>query len=157
MIVSVIIGTIIATLMMSGIAAASPVKAGDIDCDIRPNHEYCTGEEGASGMAFCDLSANEDDRFGDCYDRDFSRIDCDEHPSHSRCVGFEGRDGLIFCDVAYEDLGYKPGCYDRNDNPRDYCDNYAIDESDRWYTAEFCQIICDNYDAVIGREEPCEN
>lgn len=54
-------------------------------------------------MRFCDLVISEgvpiNDRFGDCYDRDFSKIDCVEYPNHSRCVGFEGRDGLIFCDV----------------------------------------------------------
>jgi hypothetical protein len=101
-------------------------------------------------MAFCT-----DDRFGDCYGGDFSRIDSDEHPKHSRCVGHDGKDGLIFCDIAYQDLGYKPDCYDRNDNPREYCNNYAIDESDRSYTAEFCQGICNNYD-VIDKGESCE-
>ena len=115
---------------------------------------------GAGGMVFCDLAwSNPDDvdRFGDCYDRDFSRIDCDEHPNHSRCTGFGGRNGLIFCDVAYEDLGYKPGCYDRYDNPTNYCDNYAKEESGQEWTAEFCQSICDNSEGVIGREEPCTN
>lgn len=126
--------------------------ASDRNCEQEPNDELCTGEKGAQGMNFCT-----DDRFGDCYDRDFSRIDCDEIPGHSRCTGFQGRDGLIFCDVQYQDVGFKSNCYDRNDNPREYCDEYAIDESDRWYKAEFCQSICDNYQEVIGRGEPCSN
>ena len=146
---------IIATLLMSGISAAAPAMAGDIDCEREPDHKYCNGTEGAGGMAFCDVAGVE--RGDDCYDRDFSRIDCVEIPGHSRCIGFEGRDGLIFCDVHYQNLGFKSNCYDRNDNPREYCDNYAIDESDRWYKAEFCQSVCDNYQEVISRGELCSN
>ena len=37
-----------------------------------------------------------------------------------------------------------------------YCDNYAKEESDRWYTAEFCQSVCDNYEDVITKDDPCE-
>jgi hypothetical protein len=59
----------------------------------------------------------------------------------------------MFCDIQYQDLGYYDNCYDRKDTPDQYCDKYAIDESDRWYTAEFCQGICDNYEAVIDRGE----
>ncbi|MGC1134214.1 MAG: hypothetical protein WA941_15415 [Nitrososphaeraceae archaeon] len=157
---SVIIGVIIATLLTSGISTADPAMAGDRNCDVDISHPYCTGEEGAQGMIFCDLAWSDPadyDRFGDCYDRDFSRIDCGEHPGHSRCGGFQGRDGLIFCDKQYEDMGFKENCFDRNDNPKEYCDNYAIDESDRWYKAEFCQSICDNYQEVIGRGELCSN
>ena len=50
---------IVATLFLSGIAMATPVKAGDIDCDVEPNDVYCTGEEGAGGMRFCDLVISE--------------------------------------------------------------------------------------------------
>jgi len=157
----VIIVAIAMTLLTSGIAAAvTPVMAGDIDCGARPNHEYCTGEEGAQGMVFCDVAWSDQadvDRFGDCYNRDFSTIDCDEHPNHSRCDGFQGRDGNIFCDIQYKDVGYYDNCYDRKDTPKWYCDNYAIDESDRWYTAEFCQGVCDNYEAVVAKGDPCEN
>jgi hypothetical protein len=149
---SIIIGTIILT---STIATATPVKAGDRNCDRYPDDPLCTGEEGAAGMVFCDLHGLE--RGDDCYDRDFSRIDCEEKPNHSRCVGHDGRDGYIFCDVAYADLGYKPSCYDRNDEPTIYCDNYAKEESDKKWEAEFCQSICDNYENVIGKGEPCEN
>lgn len=38
------IGMIVATLFLSGIVMASPVKAGDIDCDVEPNDVYCTGK-----------------------------------------------------------------------------------------------------------------
>lgn len=154
------IGMIVATLFLSGIAMATPVKAGDIDCEREPNNELCTGERGADGMTFCDLAWSDPadvDRFGDCYDRDFSRIDCAEHPKHSRCVGFEGRDGLIFCDVQYQDVGYKENWYDRNDNPSEYCDNYAVEESSKEWTAEFCQSICSNYQDVLTKGEHCDN
>jgi hypothetical protein len=71
----VVIGAIVMTLLMSGIAAASPVLAGDIDCDSRPNHEYCNGTVGAQGMRFCDRVTSDgvpiNDRFGDCYNRFF--------------------------------------------------------------------------------------
>lgn len=50
----VIIGAIIATL-----TAALPVKAGDIDCNAGPNQKYCTGEEGAGEMVFCDVAGVE--------------------------------------------------------------------------------------------------
>jgi hypothetical protein len=136
------------------------VYAGDRDCDREPNDPLCTGEKGTGGMTFCDLAWSDPadvDRFGDCYDRDFSRIDCDEHQNHSRCVGFEGRDGLIFCDVQYQDVGYKENCYDRNDNPSEYCDKYAVEESDKKWEAEFCRSVCNNYEAVIARGESCEN
>jgi hypothetical protein len=103
-------------------------------------------------MAFCDLVGA--DRGDDCYDRDFSRIDCNEHSNHSRCIGFQGRDGLIFCDVQYQDVGYKSNCYD---NPSEYCDNYAKQESRKEWTTEFCQSVCNNYDDVIVREEQCDN
>lgn len=148
----IMIGIVVATLFVSTIAAAAPVKAGDRNCDVEPEHEYCNGTEGADGMVSCDLAGVER---GACYDRDFSRIDCDEHSGHSRCGGTTGRNGLIFCDVVYADLGIKPSCYDRNDNPERYCDNYAVEESDFMYTARFCQGICENYEDVIGKGEPC--
>jgi hypothetical protein len=138
----------------------SNVHAGDANCETDPDDPRCTGEKGAGGMNFCDLAWSDPadvDRFGDCYDRDFSRIDCEEHPGHSRCGGTTGREGLIFCDRQQEEMGFQENCYDRNDNPKEYCDNYAIDESDRWYTAEFCQSICDNYEEVINRGEECGN
>jgi hypothetical protein len=153
---NLVIEMIIAAILTSGIAASSPVKAGDRNCDVDINHPYCTGEEGADGIVFCDLAGNEDDRFGDCYDRDFSQIDCDAHPNHSRCIGHDGRDGLIFCDVQEEDVGFKENCYDRNDNPKWYCDNYAVEESAKEWTAEFCLAACINYEDVIGRGEPCD-
>ena len=131
------------------------VNAGDVDRDARPNDEYCNGTEGAGGMAFCDVAGV--DRGDDCYDRDFSKIDCDEHPDHSRCNGHKGRDGSIFCDVQYQDVGYKENCYDRNDNPSEYCDNYAIEESNKEWTAEFCQAVCNNYEDVIVKGEHCDN
>ena len=74
------------------------VNAGDRNCDVDVNHPYCTGEEGASGMVYCDLAYSNPadvDMYGDCYNRDFSTIDCHEHPNHSRCIGFEGREGKI--------------------------------------------------------------
>jgi hypothetical protein len=129
------------------------VSGGDANCDTDPNDPRCTGEDGAGGMNFCVPG----DRFGDCYDADFSRIDCNEHQQHTRCIGHQGRDGLIFCDVQYQDMGFKDNCYDRNDNPKEYCDNYAKEESDRWHKAEFCQAICDNYQEVISKEESCTN
>ena len=90
--------------MISGIASSilRPVVAGDANCETDPDDPRCTGEKGAGGMNFCVPG----DRFGDCYDADFSTIDCDEHQNHSRCSGFQGRDGNIFCDIQYEDLGY---------------------------------------------------
>lgn len=131
------------------------VYAGDRDCDTEPNHPLCDGTEGADGMMFCDLA--EVGRGEDCYDRDFSRIDCDEKPNHSRCVGYQGREGLIFCDEQYQDVGYKENCYDRNDTPDQYCDKYAVGESDKRWEAEFCQSTCENYEDVIGKGDPCEN
>jgi hypothetical protein len=154
----VMIGAIVMTLLMSTMTAAAPVKAGDRNCDVEPDHPYCNGTEGAGGMIYCDLAWSDPadyDRFGDCYDRDFSRIDCDEHPNHSRCVGHDGRDGLIFCDVQEGDVGFKENCYDRNDNPKEYCDNYAVEESAKEWTAEFCLAVCINYEDVIGKGEPC--
>ena len=129
-----------------------PVVAGDANCETDPDDPRCTGEKGAGGMNFCVPG----DRFGDCYDADFSTIDCDVHQNHSRCTGSQGRDGNIFCDIQYEDLGYYDNCYDRKDTPKWYCDNYAKEESDRWYTAEFCQSVCDNYEDVITKDDPCE-
>jgi len=61
------------------------VYASDRNCGVEPDHKYCNGTEGASGLIFCDLvtsGPDADNRFGDCHDRDFPRIDCDEHPSH---------------------------------------------------------------------------
>lgn len=136
------------------------VNAGDRNCDVDVNHPYCTGEEGASGMVYCDLAYSNPadvDMYGDCYNRDFSTIDCHEHPNHSRCIGFEGREGNIFCDVQYEDLGYYDNCYDRKDTPDKYCDKYAKEESAEEWTAEFCQNICLNFEAVIDRGEDCDN
>ncbi|MGH9926623.1 MAG: hypothetical protein ACREAS_08160, partial [Nitrososphaera sp.] len=107
-----IIGAIVMTLLMSGIAAAaSPVIAGDRNCDAEPNHKYCNGAEGAQGMVFCDIGGV--GRGEDCYDRDFSSTDCDEHPGHSRCTGTQGREGNMFGDIQYQDLGYYDNCYDR--------------------------------------------
>jgi hypothetical protein len=146
---SIIVGTITMALLMSTIAADAPVKAGDRNCDVELDHPYCNGEEGRLGMAFCTPEYPE----GDCYSRDYSQRDCNENPNHSRCDGYLGRDGYIFCDIDPD----ADSCYDRNDDPTKYCDNYAVDESDRWYTAEFCQSICYNYQEVIGRGEPCSN
>lgn len=47
-------------------------------------------------------------------------------------------------------LGFKSNCYDRNDNPSEYCDNYAVEESSKKWTASFCQNICNNYDDVLA-------
>lgn len=76
--------------------ATITVYAGDRNCENEPEHEYCNGERGRSGMIFCDLARIPED--GDCYSRDYSRTDCDEKPNHSRCVGYDGLDGLMFCD-----------------------------------------------------------
>jgi hypothetical protein len=147
-----IITALIAVMLVVGIP--STTFASDINCEEEPNDEYCTGEEGAGGMAFCDVVGAE--RGDDCYDRDFSGIDCGEHPDHSRCTGFQGRDGLIFCDVQYQDVGYKENCYDRNDNPSEYCDSYAVEESSKEWTAEFCQTVCSNYQDVLAKGELCD-
>ena len=139
--------------MISGITSmVQPVVAGDANCETDPDDPRCTGEKGAGGMNFCVPG----DRFGDCYDADFSTIDCDVHQNHSRCTGSQGRDGMIFCDVQQLDMGFEENCYDRYDNPSEYCNDHAIDESDFVYTARFCQSICENYEDVIGRGEPCE-
>lgn len=79
-----------------------------------------------------------------------------EKSKSAACGGTTGRDGLIFCDKQQRDMGFKENCYDRNDNPTEYCDKYAIDESEFMYTARFCQSICENYEDVIGRGEPCD-
>ena len=116
------------------------VNAGDRNCDIEPDHEYCNGTEGAQGIRFCDLSGNEDDRFGDCYDRDFSRIDCDEHSGHLRCTGSDGIDGLIFCDVQEEHVGYTENCYERSEGTRGLAisecreDGYEDGKNGEWDT-----------------------
>src|SRR5918996_3994390 len=144
---SVIIGTIIMTLLASTVVASTPAVAGDANCETDPDDPRCSGEKGRLGMSFCTPEYPE----GDCYSRDYSPRDCNENPNHSRCDGYLGREGLIFCDI---DPDADP-CFDRNDSPRKYCDNYAIDASDKWYTAEFCQAICDNYQEVIGKGEPC--
>lgn len=60
---SIITGAILVTLLSSGTAVA-PVLAGDINCDARPDQEYCTGEEGRDGIIFCGTSGAETD----CYD-----------------------------------------------------------------------------------------
>jgi hypothetical protein len=62
------IAAIIATLLTSGIAAAAvPVMAGHImNCEERPDHEYCNGEMGLRGMIYCDLTGPSD---YECYDR----------------------------------------------------------------------------------------
>ena len=151
---SVIIGTIIATLLTSGIAATDPAMAGDRNCNVYPDDELCNGTEGAQGMVFCDLHGL--DRGDDCYDRDFSTIDCDEYPNHSRCGGTQGRDGLMFCDIQQRDMGFKENCYDRNDNPKEYCDKYAVEEADPRYSEWFCEAVCENYEGVIGRDDPCD-
>lgn len=62
---SAIIIAIVATFLTSSIAgAAAPALAGDINCDARPDHEYCTGEKGRDGIIFCGTSGAETD----CYD-----------------------------------------------------------------------------------------
>jgi hypothetical protein len=98
------------------LAAVPNAYAGDADCDTDPNDSRCNGETGASGMTFCDLawSNPEDvDRFGDCYDRDFSTIDCDEYPDSSRCSGYRGEGGKIYCDLQKEEVGYEENCYEQ--------------------------------------------
>ena len=105
-------------------------------------------------MAFCDVTGA--DRGDDCYDRNFFRIDYNEIPGHARCVGHDGRNGLMFCDVQYEDVGYNENCYDRNDNPTDHCDSYAVEESSKEWTAEFCQTVCSNYQDVLAKGEFCD-
>jgi hypothetical protein len=121
---------------------------------IQLQYQRCAG-----GMIFCDRAWSDPadyDRFGDCYDRDFSTIDCNEHPNHSRCYGYQGREGNIFCDIQEADVGYLDNCYDRKDSPDQYCDKYAVDESEPEYMREFCQGICENYEDVIDKGEPCE-
>lgn len=84
----------------------SNVYVSDINCDERPNHDFCNGERGRQGMAFCPEGSTDD-----CYSRDYSQIDCNEIPTHSRCVGLDGMEGLMFCDL---DPDADP-CYDRED------------------------------------------
>lgn len=63
----IIIIAISVVLFTSSVSAATaPVLASDINCDERPNHEYCTGEEGRLGMTFCTPEYSD----GDCYSRD---------------------------------------------------------------------------------------
>jgi hypothetical protein len=86
------------------------VHASDIICRDEPQDDLCTGERGAQGMGYCGTA----DRFGDCYDGDFSRIDCSgEHNESSRCTGYNGREGLIFCDKQFEQVGYRGNCFER--------------------------------------------
>jgi len=145
----VIIGAITATLMISGITSmVQPVVAGDANCETDPDDPRCTGEEGRLGMSFCTPEYPE----GDCYSRDYSPRDCNENPNHSRCDGYLGREGLIFCDI---DPDADP-CFDRNGSPSEYCDKYAVEESEPEYMREFCHSVCKKYDDVIGKGEPCE-
>jgi hypothetical protein len=46
--------------------------------------------------------------------------------------------------------------YYRNDNPRSYCDDYAIEEAKKglgW----FCEAVCNNYKEVMAKREGCDN
>jgi hypothetical protein len=56
-------------------------------------------------------------------------VDWNNKPDSSLCTGEKGRGGSVFCDEYAQLTGSRiayGGCYDRNDNPRSYCDNYAI-------------------------------
>jgi hypothetical protein len=147
-IATVVVIAAVALLVISIISLN--VYAGDTNCNAEPESDVCTGEAGADGMYFCGT-----DRFDDCYDGDFSRIDCSgEHNETSRCTGYSGREGLMFCDLQFDDVGYRDNCYNRDDNPTEYCDKYAKDESDRPYT-NFCQTVCANYEDVIIKDKEC--
>jgi hypothetical protein len=131
------------------VTTVSNVYAGDANCETDPDDPRCTGEEGRLGMSFCTPEYPE----GDCYSRDYSPRDCNENPDHSRCDGYLGREGRIFCDI---DPDADP-CFDRNSNPSEYCDKYAVEESEPGYMREFCQGICENYEEVIDKDESCES
>lgn len=107
-----------------------------IDCEENPDHKYCNGDQGKTGIPFCDLDYQELG-FIFCRNRNAEppRVDCDENPNDSLCNGDRGIDGNPFCDIQYQEEGRKHGCYDRNDNPQEYCEKYREIDDD------FCEII----------------
>lgn len=86
-------------------------------------------------------------------------VDCNSEPDSSLCTGESGRYGSLFCDEYAQLTGSRiayGGYYDRNDNPRSYCDDYAIEEAKKglgW----FCESVCNNYKEIMAKREGCDN